>query len=120
LDINDIKKIELYGPTNLTKNFIYYPPRTSVDTASSVKYLTVMHIMTKKPGPDWYLNFEKYLKMDSYQNIADKIQVLEDNELQEILEKQEKILGKAKISTNEQEYEKIIERLKGHPQIHIV
>lgn len=114
LDINDVQKIEIYAPTNLAKNFIYYPPRTSVDTASSVKYLTAMYIMTKKPGPDWYLNFEKYLKMDSYQNIAGKIQVLEDTELQKILEEQEKVLGKVKISTGKQEYEKIVERVKGN------
>jgi 2-methylcitrate dehydratase PrpD len=115
LDINNVQKIELYAPTNLAKNFIYYPPKTSVDTASSVKYLTAMYIMTKKPGPDWYLNFDKYLKMDNYQNIAEKIQVLEDTELQKILEEQGKVLGKVKISTKEQEYEKTVEWVKGNP-----
>ena len=114
LDINGVQKIEIYAPTNLAKNFVYYPPGTSIDTASSVKYLTAMYIMTKKPGPDWYLNFDKYLKMDSYQNIAGKIQVLEDTELQKILEEQGKVLGKVKISTGKKEYEKIVERVKGN------
>jgi 2-methylcitrate dehydratase PrpD len=114
--LDEIEKIELYAPTNLAKNFIYYPPQTPVDTASSVKYLTAMFLLTGNPGPDWYLNFEKYLKSEAYEKIADRIVVYEDKKLQKILEREEKLFGKAVIKTAGATYEKIVDVVRGADQ----
>lgn len=110
---DEIQKIELYAPTNLAKNFIYYPPKTAVDTASSVKYLTAMYIMTGNPGPDWYHKYEEYLHKEEYGKIAEKIDVFEDKKLQKILEKEEKLLGRARITTASGAYEKAVDVVKG-------
>jgi 2-methylcitrate dehydratase PrpD len=115
LQIEEIDKIELYAPTEFAKNFIFYPPQTTVDTASSVKYLTAVYLLTQKPGPDWYLDFEKYLQMDKYKAIASKIEVFPDDGLQNIFDMEEKVLGKAKISTGEKILEKTVQWVKGSP-----
>lgn len=111
----EINKIELYAPTQFAKNFIYYPPKTSVDTASSVKYLAAMYLLTKKPGVDWYLSFDKYLGMTKYKEIASKISVFEDVNLQSIFENEEKILGRARIKVGDKVYEKTVQWVKGNP-----
>jgi len=116
LQIDDIQKIDLYAPTQLANNFSYYPPDTSVDTASSVKYLTAMYILTKEPGPHWYLDFDRYLKMEAYQNIARKIEVHPDGELQTLLENEERLFGKAEILTGTKLYEKIVNSVRGCPE----
>jgi len=110
---DEIRKIELYAPTNLAKNFSYYPPKTPVDTASSVKYLTAMYLLTKNPGPDWYQRYEEYLQNEEYRKIARKIDVFEDAKLQQILEKEEKIFGRARITTARGAYEKTVDVVKG-------
>lgn len=113
LKIENVDKIELYAPREFAKNFIYYPPQTTVDTASSVKYLTAMYLLTKKPGPDWYLDFEKYLNMADYQAVASKIEVFPDDALQDVFDKEEKIFGKAKITAGGKTIEKAAQWVKG-------
>ncbi len=115
LQLEEIDSIKLYAPTEFAKNFIYYPPRTSVDTASSVKYLAAMQLLTHKPGPDWYLDFDKYLNMNEYQAIASKIEVFPDDGLQEIFNKEEKIFGKSEITTGGKVLEKSVQWIKGSP-----
>lgn len=114
-DINkeDLIKIELHAPSKLAKNFNYYPPKTSVDTASSVKYLTAMTLFLKEPGPEWYLDFEKYMSMENYKKFSSKIQVFEDDQLQAVFDQEGKLLGKAVIQTNKKTYQKTVQWVKG-------
>ncbi len=111
--LKDVEKIDLYAPTGLAKNFMYYPPRTPVDTASSVKYLTAMYLLTGKPGPDWYLEYERYLAEEDYKKIACRITVHEDESLQKILHKEEIIYGKAVVKTKKGSFEKQVDVVHG-------
>lgn len=113
IKLDEVKKIELHAPTVLARNFIYYPPQTAVDTASSVKYLTAMFLLTGKPGTDWYLKFQSYLQNEEYRSIAAKIEVIEDEELQGLLEREEKLFGKAVIETAGATYEKMTDVVYG-------
>jgi 2-methylcitrate dehydratase PrpD len=72
-----------------------------------------MYILTEDPGPDWYHKYEEYLKNGEYQKIADKIDVFEDKKLQKILEEEEKLFGRARITTASGTYEKTVEVVKG-------
>jgi 2-methylcitrate dehydratase PrpD len=114
--IEDVEKIDLYAPTGLAKNFMYYPPRTPVDTASSVRYLTAMYLLTGKPGPDWYLDYERYLKDEGYKKIAGRIEVHEDEGLQKILQKEEIIYGKTVVKTKKGSFEKQVDVVHGADQ----
>jgi 2-methylcitrate dehydratase PrpD len=116
LKIHEIKKIELHAPSHFVKNFVYYPPISSVDTASSLKYLAAMWLMSRKPGTDWYLHFEQYLKMSEYQNIAEKIEVISDEELQIRFDREGKLFGKAVIISETGTHSKTISVIKGNPQ----
>lgn len=116
LKIDEIDKIDLYAPTMLAKNFSYYPPITSVDTASSVKYLTAMYLLTEDPGPDWYLDFERYLETEAYRHIADKIEVHLDDELQRLLEEDHRLYARAVVTIGETLYEKRVSFVKGSPE----
>jgi 2-methylcitrate dehydratase PrpD len=116
LQLDEVEKIDLYAPTMLGQNFCYYPPRTSVDTASSVKYLTAMYLLTKAPGPDWYLEFERYLADESYRCIADKIEVHLDEELQHFLEKEQRLYARAVIEVGGVRHEKQVSFVKGSPE----
>ncbi len=116
LKLDEIEKIDLYAPTMLGKNFCYYPPKTSVDTASSVKYLTAMYLLTENPGPDWYLEFERYLADEAYRNIADKIEVHLDDDLQQSLEKEHRLYTRATVKVGDNHYEKQVSFVKGSPE----
>ena len=116
LKIDEIRKIDLYAPTALGKNFSYYPPGTSVDTASSVKYLTAMYLLTEDPGPDWYLEFERYLETEAYRNIAEKIEVHLDNKLQRLLEEDNRLYSRAVVWVGDTRYEKRVSFVKGSPE----
>ncbi len=116
LKVDDVKKIDLFAPTKLGKNFSYYPPGTSVDTASSVKYLTAMYLLTEDPGPDWYLAFDQYLENEAYRRIADKIEVHLDEGLQQLLDDQDRLLGKAAVWVGDTRYEKEVSFVKGSPE----
>jgi len=113
ISLDDAEKIDLYAPTQLAKNFKYYPPRTPVDTASSVRYLTAMYLLTGKPGTDWYLEYESYLKKEEYKKIAGMIDVYEDEELQKILQEEEVIFGKAVVKAGGKTYEKRVDTVRG-------
>lgn len=114
--LEEVEEIDLYAPTQLAKNFIYYPPRTPVDTASSVRYLTAMYLLTGKPGPDWYLEYERYLADEEYKKIACRIAVHEDAALQKILQDEEIIYGKAVIKTKKGSFEKQADVVHGADQ----
>ena len=116
LQIGQIDKIDIYAPTILAENFSHYPPQTSVDTASSVKYLTAMYLLTENPGPDWYLEFERYLDNDAYLNISDKIEVHTDEALQKILQKNNRLCARATVRVGETVYEKQASFVKGSPE----
>lgn len=116
LKIDEIRKIDLYAPTALGKNFSYYPPRTSVDTASSVKYLTAMYLLTEDPGTDWYLEFERYLETEAYRHIAEKIEIHLDDKLQRLLEEDNRLYARAVVWIGETRYEKRVSFVKGSPE----
>ncbi|MBN2323770.1 MAG: MmgE/PrpD family protein [Spirochaetes bacterium] len=116
IELEEVEKIDLYAPSQLAKNFMYYPPRTPVDTASSVRYLTAMYLLTRKPGTDWYLEYECHLADEDYKKIADRIAVYEDEGLQKILEKDEIIFGKAVVKTKKGSFEKQVDVVHGADQ----
>ena len=114
--VDEIGKIDLYAPTMLAKNFCHYPPTTSVDTASSVKYLTTMYLLTADPGPDWYLDFQRHLESEAYRHIADKIEVHLDETLQRQLKEEGRLIAKAAIEVGPRRLEKAVSFVKGSPE----
>jgi len=115
---DEIIKVFVYQPARLAENFIAYPPQTSVDTASSLKYLVAVYLLTRKIGVDWYENYDNFLKREDFQKIADKVEIIKDLDLQKIFDEENIIRGKVIILTSSKKYEKELnlEDLKGNPR----
>lgn len=115
---SDIKKIFIHQPSFFAENFIAYPPATSVDTASSLKYLVGALLFTRNISTKWYENFKEILENKEFQELTEKIEIIKDERLQAIFENEKVVKGKAVIETDEKSYEKEmeLENLKGNPR----
>ena len=115
---SDIKKIFIHQPSYFAENFIAYPPATSVDTASSLKYLVGALLFTRNISTKWYENFKEILENKEFQELTEKIEIIKDDRLQAIFENEKVVKGKVVIETNEKSYEKEmeLEDLKGNPR----
>lgn len=113
-----IEKITIHQPSHFADNFISYPPKSSVDTASSLKYLVGAYLFTRRVGVEWYEEYEKILGCEEFISIVDKIEIIKDRELQEIFERENIVKGKVVIYTVDEKYEKELnlEQVKGNPR----
>lgn len=113
-----IEKVLVHQPSLFAKNFIAYPPSTSVDTASSLKYLVAAYLFTRKISVEWYEAYEKYIVSDDFQSIARKIEIIEDDDLQKLFDDENIVRGKVVIHTSDGVLEKELnlEDLKGNPR----
>lgn len=113
---SEIKKIDIYQPTHFARNFVEYPPRTSVDTASSLKYLVACYLLDRNISVAWYEKFSDYLKGDDFKSIAEKTEIHMDEDLQKLFEEQNIVKGRAVIETSRGTFQQELrlEELKGN------
>ena len=116
---DDIAAIDIYQPKNFAANFIEYPPQTSVDTASSLRYLISAYLLNRKIGPDWYEKYREYLVRRDFQEIADKVTIHKDEDLQRLFDTETIVKGRARLQTRDGkvfEKELRLEQIKGNFQ----
>lgn len=114
----DVEKIIIRQPAYFAGNFLAYPPTSSVDTASSLKYIIGVYLHLRKIGVEWYEDYEKFLSNKEFTALADRIEIIKDDNLQALFEEKNIVKGKAEIYTSHGLYEKEmkLEELKGNPR----
>lgn len=114
----DVEKITIWQPSYFADNFVAYPPISSVDTASSLKYVVGAYMVLRKIGVQWYEKYQEIMADPAFKAIAEKIEIIKDEGLQALFEKENIVKGKVKIQTKNRVYEKEmkLEELKGNPR----
>lgn len=114
----DVEKITIWQPSYFAENFIAYPPASSVDTASSLKYVVGAYMVLRKIGVQWYEKYQEIMADPAFKAIVEKIEIIKDEGLQTLFDKENIVKGKAEIRTKNRVYEKEmkLEELKGNPR----
>ena len=115
---SEIQKIFIYQPARFAENFTAFPPATSVDTASSLRYLVGAFLFYREIGPKWYEDHKKLLKNRDFQELVKKIEILKDEGLQANFDEEKTVKGKVILETTDAHFEKEmrLEELKGNPR----
>lgn len=118
IENREIKKIIIKQPSYFAENFIAYPPVTSIDTASSLKYLVGAFLLTRAVSVKWYEEYEEILENNEFIDIASKIEIVKDDDLQDLFNKKNVVKGSVIIETTNATFEKDmkLEDLKGNPR----
>jgi len=114
----DVEKITIWQPSYFAENFIAFPPSSSVDTASSLKYVVGAYMILRKIGVEWYEKYQEIMADPAFKEISGKIEIIKDEGLQALFDKENIVKGKVEIRTRKRVFEKEmrLEELKGNPR----
>ena len=77
------------------------------------------YLLNRKIGPDWYEKYREYLVRRDFQEIADKVTIHKDEDLQRLFDTETIVKGRARLQTRDGkvfEKELRLEQIKGNFQ----